>query len=75
MKLNMTCGYWQVPLDEESVPISAFVTLFGHFQWRYMPFGLCNAPATFSRLVAKLCHGLEEFSGRIWTTLLASGLH
>ena len=62
-KLDMTRGYWQVPLDEESVPISAFVTSFGHFQWRYMPFGLRNAPATFSRLVVKLLRGLDEFSG------------
>jgi len=39
-KLDMTRGYWQVPLDDPSVPISAFVTPFGHFQWRYMPFEL-----------------------------------
>ena len=29
----MTRGYWQVLLDEESVPISVFVTPFGHFVW------------------------------------------
>jgi len=62
-KLDMTRGYWQVPLDEESVPISAIVTPFGHYQWRYMPFGLRNAPATFSRIVAKLLRGLDDFSG------------
>jgi len=62
-KLDMTRGYWQVPLDKDSVPISAFVTLFGHFQWRYMPFGLRNAPATFSRLVIKLLEGMDDFSG------------
>ena len=60
-KLDMTRGYWQVPLDDVSVPISAFVTPHGHFQWRYMPFGLRNAPATFSRLVNKLLMGLEGF--------------
>jgi len=60
-KLDMTRGYWQVPLDDASIPVSAFVTPFGHFQWRYMPFGLRNAPATFSRLVSKLLHGLETF--------------
>ena len=60
-KLDMTRGYWQVPLDDVSVPISAFVTPYGHFQWRYMPFGLRNAPATFSRLVSKLLMGLESF--------------
>jgi len=60
-KLDMTREYWQVPLDDDSVPVSAFVTPFGHFQWRYMPFGLRNAPATFSRLVSKLLLGLESF--------------
>jgi len=59
----MTRGYWQIPLDEESVPILAFVTPFGHFQWRYMPFGLRNTPATFSRIVVKLLRGLDDFSG------------
>jgi len=28
---HMSHGYWQVPLDEESVPLSAFVTQYGHF--------------------------------------------
>jgi len=60
-KLDMARGYWQVPLDDPSVPISAFVTPFGHFQSRYMPFGLRNAPATFSRLVSKLVLGLDTF--------------
>ena len=36
-KLDMTKGYWQVSLDDPSVPIFAFVTPFGHFQWRYIP--------------------------------------
>ena len=62
-KLDMTRGYWQVPLDEESAPISAFVTPFDHYQWRYMPFGLRNAPADFSRIVVKLLRGLDDFSG------------
>jgi len=58
-KLDMTRGYWQIPPDDPSVPISAFVTPFWHFQWRYMPFGLRNAPATFSRLVSKLLLGMD----------------
>jgi len=62
-KIDMTRGYWQVPLDELSVPISAFVTPSGHFQWRYMPFGLRNAPAPFSPLVSMLLKGLEYCSG------------
>ena len=60
-KIDMTRGYWQVPLDDVFVPISAFVTPEGLFRWKYMPFWLKNAPATLSRLVAKLLQGLEMF--------------
>jgi len=60
-KLDMKRGYWQVPLDDPSVPISACVTPFGHFQLPYMPFGLRNAPSTFSRLVSKFLLGLDAF--------------
>jgi len=62
-KVEMTRGYWQVPLDDTSMPVSAFVTPTGHFHWRCMPFGLRNAPATFSRLVTILLKGLEYCSG------------
>jgi len=62
-KVDMTREYWQVPLHDTSMPVSAFVTPTGHFQWLYMPFGLRNAPATFSRLVTTLLKGLEYFSG------------
>jgi len=40
---------------------TAFVTPFGHFQWRYMPFGLRNVPATFCRHVSKLLLGLDVY--------------
>ena len=60
-KLDMTRGYWQVPPDDPSVAISAFVTPFGHFHWRYMPFWLRNAHATFCRLFSNLLLGLDAF--------------
>jgi hypothetical protein len=52
-----------VPLDEASVPLSAFVTLHGEFQWRFMPFGLKNAPVTFQRLMRQVLSGLDSFTG------------
>jgi len=48
IKFDLLKGYWQVPLTKE---ISAFVTPDGLFQYKVMPFGMRNAPATFQRLI------------------------
>jgi len=57
----MTKGYYQVPLSPDSIPLTGFVTPKGHYNWRYMAFGLRGAPATFSKLVRKLFEGFEDF--------------
>jgi hypothetical protein len=61
-KIDLSRGYWQVPTEESSIPLSGFVTPFGHFQWKYMAFGLRNAPGTFSRLMSSVLRGLEAFT-------------
>jgi Reverse transcriptase (RNA-dependent DNA polymerase) len=62
-KIDLFRGYWQVPMAEPSIPISAFVTPQRHFQWKCMAFGLRNALATFQRMVKVVLDGLESFTG------------
>jgi transposase InsO family protein len=56
--LDAASGYWQIPMDEESIPKTAFACSEGFFEFNVMPFGLCNAPATFQRAMNSVLAGL-----------------
>ncbi len=49
--LDLYSAYWQIEMDQRYIDKTAFVTRQGLFRFTVMPFGLCNAPATFEQLM------------------------
>ncbi|GFS83519.1 retrovirus-related Pol polyprotein from transposon 297 [Trichonephila clavipes] len=59
--LDLSKGYWQIPLSKTAQRYAAFCTSFGTYRPLRMSFGLKNAPYFFSKLMAELLNGLEDF--------------
>ena len=63
--LDLKSGYWQVPISKQDKAKTAFRISSGQlFEFSQVPFGLCNAPATFSRLMDRVLASLH------WETCL-----
>ena len=59
-KLDLKNGYYLVRMAEEDEEKTGFHTPFGLYHWRVMPFGLCNAPATFQSMMEGIFHDLLD---------------
>lgn len=53
-KLDLTKGYWAIPIDEEDRDKTAFTTSLGQHRWVNLPFGLKTAGGIFNRMMRKL---------------------
>ncbi|GJY64344.1 putative nucleotidyltransferase, ribonuclease H [Tanacetum coccineum] len=53
-------GFFQIPIAPEDQEKTTFTCPYGTFAYRRMPFGLCNAPATFQRCMTAIFHDMVE---------------
>ncbi|KAK7110805.1 hypothetical protein V1264_014623 [Littorina saxatilis] len=59
-KIDLSKGYWQIPVREEDIPKTAFATPDGTYECLRMPFGMVNSGATLKRGMRKMLKGMKN---------------
>ena len=59
--LDLTKGFYQIPLDPEAKAKSAFVAFGNQYAYNYLPFGMVNASATFQRLIDEVLRDCKSY--------------
>ena len=59
-KLDLTKGYWQIPLTKNAKQYTAFQTPLRLLQFKVLPFSLVTAQASCSKLMRKLLKGMSN---------------
>ncbi len=57
--LDLQSGYWQIAVDDKDREKTAFITKWAIYEYTQMPFGLCNTPSTFQRVMELVLRGLQ----------------
>jgi len=58
-KLDANSGFWQISLSAESSLLTTFITPFGRYSFKRLPFGITSAPEHFQRRMSTLLEGIE----------------
>ncbi|KAI8498470.1 hypothetical protein Bbelb_236720 [Branchiostoma belcheri] len=72
--IDLTKGFYQIPLSAGARRKSAFQTPYGHFEFTRMPFGMKNAPAVFQRMMDKVLRGAEKYARAVMDDIVVSSL-
>ena len=59
-KLDAQCGFWQIILDESCAKLTTFMTPFGRYYLKRLPFGITSAPEFFQNAMSKLLNGIPN---------------
>ena len=61
-KLDLTKGYYQIPVQEQVIEKTCFICHWGRFEFTRMPFGVKNAPAIFQELMQRVLHDTTTYA-------------